>query len=65
MPTPDKMSEAFEAWHRAVDEHVEMMRTVTDGHPLDVEAMTRVVGETDTLHASWMQMAVRRDERTS
>ena len=25
MPTPDKLHEAFEAWHRAVDEHVEMM----------------------------------------
>ena len=62
MPTADKIREAFEAWHRAVDEHVDMMRAVTAGQPLDVEAMTRVVGEIDTLHATWMEMVMRRDE---
>lgn len=61
MPTPDKIHEAFEAWHRAVDEHVDMMRGVTDGQPLDAEAMTQKVGEIDTLHAAWMEMVARRD----
>lgn len=62
MPTPDKMKEAFEGWHRAVDEHVDMMRAVTAGQPLDAEAMTQKVGEIDTLHATWMEMVMRRDE---
>jgi hypothetical protein len=62
MPTPDKLAEAFEAWHRAIDEHVEMMRSVTSGQPLDAEAMTQKVGEIDTLHATWMEMVMRRDE---
>ncbi|MGJ7490195.1 hypothetical protein [Variovorax sp. ZT4R33] len=62
MPTPDKLNEAFEAWHRAIDEHVDMMRAVTTGQPLDVQAMTQKVGEIDTLHATWMEMVMRRDE---
>ena len=62
MPTLDKLKEAFEAWHRAVDEHVEMMSGVTAGQPLDAEAMTQKVGEIDTLHATWMEMVMRRDE---
>ena len=62
MPTPDKLNEAFEAWHRAIDEHVEMMRGVTAGGPLDAESMTQKVGEIDTLHATWMELVMRRDE---
>ena len=62
MPTPDKMKEAFEAWHRAVDEYVDTMRAVTTGQPLDAEAMTQKVGQIDTLHATWMEMVTRRDE---
>ncbi|MDB5826800.1 MAG: hypothetical protein JWQ73_1020 [Variovorax sp.] len=62
MPTPDKLNEAFEAWHRAGDEHVEMMRAVTDGQPLNSEAMTQLVGKIDALHATWMEMVMRRDE---
>lgn len=61
MPTPDKLNEAFQAWHRAVDEHIDMMRGVTAGRPLDAEAMTQKVGEIDTLHATWMEMVMRRD----
>lgn len=63
MPTPDKLKEAFEAWNRAVDEHIDMMRSVTAGQPIDAEAMTQKVGEIDTLHATWMEMVMRRDER--
>jgi len=59
--TPDKLNEAFEAWHRAIDEHVEMMRAVTSGQPLDGEAMNVKVGEIDTLHGLWMDMVLRRD----
>lgn len=62
MPTPDKLNEAFEAWHRAVDEHVEMMRSISAGQPIDAEAMTQLVGEIDTLHATWMEMVMRRDQ---
>jgi hypothetical protein len=65
MTTLDNMKEAFEAWHRAVDEHVDMMRAVTAGQPLDAEAMTQKVGEIDTLHATWMEMVMRRDEAAS
>lgn len=61
MPTPDKLNEALEAWHRAADEHVEMMRAVTAGQPLDVEAMRQKVGEIDILHGIWMEMVMRRD----
>lgn len=61
MTTPDKLNEAFEAWHRATDEHVDMMRRVTGGEPLDATAMTRMVGEIDTLHATWMEMVAARD----
>ena len=35
MPTPDKLNEAYEAWRRANDEHVELMRAVTSGAALD------------------------------
>ena len=59
--TPDKLNEAFEAWHRAIDEHVEMMRAVTSGQSLDGEAMNVKVGEIDTLHSLWMDMVLRRD----
>ena len=62
MPTPDNLKEAFEAWHRAVDEHIDMMRGITAGRPLDAEAMTQKLGEIDTLHATWMEMVMRRDE---
>ena len=61
MMTPDKLHEAFEAWHRAVDEHVDMMRAVTAGEPLDAASMTVKVGEIDTLHGLWMDMVLRRD----
>jgi hypothetical protein len=64
MPTPDKLKEAFEAWHRAVDEHVDMMRSVTAGQPFDAEAMTQKVGEIDSLHGTWMDMVMQRDEAT-
>jgi len=59
--TPDKLHEAFEAWHRAVDEHVDMMRAVTAGTALDAASMTQKVGEIDTLHGLWMDMVLRRD----
>jgi hypothetical protein len=62
MPTPDNLKEAFEAWHRAVDEHIDMMRGITAGRPLDAEAMTQKLGEIDTLHATWMELVMRRDE---
>jgi hypothetical protein len=65
MPTPDKLKEAFEAWHRAVDAHVDLMRGVTAGQPLDAEAMTQQLGEIDTLHATWMEMVMRRDEKAT
>lgn len=65
MPTPDKLKEAFEAWHRAVDEHIDMMRGITAGQPLDAEAMTQKLGEIDTLHATWMEMVMRRDEKAA
>ena len=65
MPTPDKLKEAFEAWHRVVDDHIDMMRDVTDGAPLDAEAMTQTLGEIDALHATWMEMVVRRDEEAN
>jgi len=61
MPTPDKLNEAYEAWRRASDEHVEMMRAVTSGAPLDAKAMKQLVGKVDVLHASWMDMVKRRD----
>lgn len=61
MPTPDKLTEAHEAWKRANDEHADMMRSVTSGARLDAEAMTLKVGELDVLHATWMDMAMRRD----
>ena len=61
MPTPDKLNEAFEAWHRAVDEHVDLMRGVTSGAALDAEAMAGKVNEIDALHATWMVMVMRRD----
>jgi hypothetical protein len=62
MPTPDKLNEAYEAWRRANDEHVEMMRAVTSGEALDAEAMVRQVRKTDQLHAAWMDMVKRRDD---
>lgn len=61
MPTADKLTEACEAWKRANDEHVEMMRSVSSGAKLDAEAMTQKVGEIDVLHATWMDLAMRRD----
>jgi len=65
MPTPDALNEAFDAWHRAIDEHVEMMRSVTGGQPLDADAMTQKLGEIDTLHATWMDMVMQRDEKAT
>ena len=62
MKTPDKLKEAFEAWHRAIDEHVAMMRLVTDGSPLDGTAMTAKIADIDVLHATWMDMVLDRDE---
>lgn len=61
MPTADKLTEACEAWKRANDEHAEMMRSVSSGATLDAEAMTQKVGELDVLHATWMDMVMRRD----
>ncbi|RZL63327.1 MAG: hypothetical protein EOP81_13065 [Variovorax sp.] len=61
MPTPDKINEAFEMWHRAVDSHVDLMRAVTRGEPLDAERMTQKTGEIDALHRTWMDMVRRRD----
>lgn len=61
MPTPDKLTEAYEAWKRATDEHAEMMRSVTSGAKLDTVAMKQKIGELDVLHAAWMDMVVRRD----
>jgi hypothetical protein len=63
MPTPDKFREVFEAWHRAVDDHVAMMRSVTEGAPLDGPAMSAKVAEIDELHATWTDLVLRRDER--
>jgi hypothetical protein len=62
MPTPDKLNEAYEAWRRANDEHVEMMRAVTAGEPLDAEAMARQVRNIDVMHTTWMDMVKRRDD---
>ena len=62
MPTPDKLNEAFEAWHRAVDEHIATMRDVTGGEALDTEAMMLKLGEIDVLHGTWMDMVARRDQ---
>lgn len=61
MPIADKLTEACEAWKRANDEHAEMMRSVSSGAKLDAEAMTQKVGELDVLHATWMDLAMRRD----
>ena len=63
MPTSDKLTEAYEAWRRAHDAHVEMMREVTHGARLDVQAMTQQVGEIDGLHATWMEMVIVRDDK--
>jgi len=49
MATPDKLNEAFEAWHRAIDSRVDMMRGVTAGQSLDGVALTRKVGQIDIL----------------
>jgi hypothetical protein len=65
MPTPDKLNEAYEAWRRANDEHVEMMRAVTSGATFDPEAMKQQIGKVDVLHASWMDMVKRRDDDPS
>ncbi len=62
MPTDDKLKEAYEAWRRAVDEHIDTMRNVSDGQPLEPLEMTRQLGEIDTLHATWMEIVLRRDE---
>lgn len=62
MPTPDKLRDVFEAWHRAVAEHVAMMRSVTDGAPLDGPAMSAKVAEIDELHATWTDLVLHRDE---
>jgi len=40
MPTPDKLNEAYEAWRRANDEHVDMMRAVTSGAPFDAKDLS-------------------------
>lgn len=61
MPTHHKLGEAYEAWKRANDEHADMMRSVTSGAALDAEAMTLKLGELDVLHATWMDMVMRRD----
>ncbi|MDM0086375.1 MULTISPECIES: hypothetical protein [unclassified Variovorax] len=37
------------------------MRSVTSGAALDAEAMTLKLGELDVLHATWMDMVMRRD----
>lgn len=65
MPTSDKLTEAYEAWKRAADEHVEMMRAVTHGAKLDADAMTQQVGKIDVLHATWMDVVMRRDGKPS
>jgi hypothetical protein len=65
MPTPDKLNEAYEAWRRANDEHVELMRAVTSGTALDAEAMARQVGKVEVLHTTWMEMVKRRDGESS
>jgi len=41
------------------------MRGVTAGQPIDAEAMTQQLGEIDTLHATWMEMVMRRDEKAT
>ncbi|MGJ7541544.1 hypothetical protein [Variovorax sp. LT1R16] len=64
MPSTDKLTEAYEAWKRMNDEHAEMMRNVTSGAKLDAEAMTQKVGELDVLHATWMDMVMRREGRS-
>ena len=40
-----------------------MMREVTHGARLDVQAMTQQVGEIDGLHATWMEMVIVRDDK--
>ena len=63
MPTTDQLNEAFQAWHRAVDQHIDMMRDVTRGEALDSESMMLKLGEIDVLHGTWMDMAERRDQQ--
>jgi hypothetical protein len=60
MLTHDRLSEAYDAWKRANDEHQEMMRSVMNGGLLDVGAMKQATRQLDALHASWMNIAQQR-----
>jgi hypothetical protein len=57
MTSRDKLAEAYEAWKRAADQHNDMMRSVMEGKPLDGEAMKQKLGEIESLHATWMELA--------
>lgn len=57
MPTPDKLTEAYNAWKRVNDQHADMMLAVMNGAPLDHQAMAAKTGELDLLHENWMNLA--------
>ena len=57
MPTPDKLTETYDAWSRATDQHKAMMVAVMGGKPLDAEAMHAKTAEIDRLHEDWMALA--------
>jgi len=53
---------AFEAWEASVTDHKDMMRRVTFGEALDPVAMSQKLGEIDTLHGNWVDLATRRGD---
>jgi len=57
MSTQDKLTEAYDAWKRATDEHLDMMDSVMNGGLLDVNGMMQKTRQIDALHATWMEIA--------
>ena len=57
MPIHDTLTEAYDAWKRATDEHQQMMTAVMNGGLLDVGEMKQKTREVDALHATWMAAA--------
>ncbi|MEJ8853486.1 hypothetical protein WKW79_02840 [Variovorax robiniae] len=57
MTTQDQLTEAYDAWKRATDQHQDMMASVMNGGLLDVRAMKQKTEQIDALHAMWMRLA--------
>ncbi|WP_218508571.1 hypothetical protein [Variovorax sp. dw_308] len=57
MTTHDTLTETYDAWKRATDEHQDMMASVMSGGLLDVRAMMQKTQQIDALHATWMKIA--------